>query len=139
MKSAAQAGFTLVEILLAMTIMAGAALVAVPLLRRPPAQAQLAADSARLAAALRITRAAAMSQNREISLQLDPDRRTYGSAVVPTAALDSRTEVAVNAHGEDAIRFFPSGRSNGGLIRLRLDRFQSRLSIVWATGNVFVD
>jgi hypothetical protein len=36
------------------------------------------------------------------------------------------------------IRFFPSGQSTGGDVRLRLDQAEMRLQVIWATGHVLV-
>jgi general secretion pathway protein H len=143
---ASAAGFTLVEILVVVAILSTLAMMAAPLLRRSPAQAQLRADVARLAAALRLTRAAAMAQNRAIGLSLYTESRTFVSPAVPAFALDPRTEVGmeigdggINGGSGGMIRFFPSGRSNGGRIHLRLDQSVARVDVVWATGNVFVN
>ncbi|MDR7039563.1 MULTISPECIES: GspH/FimT family pseudopilin [Methylobacterium] len=138
-----EAGFSLVEILVAVAILSGVVLLAAPLLRRPPAELQLRADLGRLAAALRITRAAAMMRNEPLALVLDAEHRRFASPAVPSVAIDPRTEVSLDLPdpGERAgaagrIRFFPSGRSTGGRIRLRLGGSEGRLDVVWATGQV---
>jgi general secretion pathway protein H len=136
------AGFSLVEILVVIAILSTLAMMAAPLLRRAPAQAQLRADVARLAAGLRLTRAAAMAQNRAMALMLDTEGKTFVSPAVPASVLDNRTEIALEppvANGSTgAIRFFPSGRSTGARIHLRLNGSEARVQVVWATGNVFV-
>ncbi|AWN43729.1 GspH/FimT family pseudopilin [Methylobacterium durans] len=139
-----EAGFSLIEILVAVAIVAGIALLAAPLLRRPPAELQLRADLGRLAAALRTTRAAAMMRNEPLGLVLDVEHRRFASPAVPQGALDPRTEISLQvadpaerAGSSGRIRFFPSGRSTGGRIRLRLGAAEGRLDVVWATGQVF--
>jgi general secretion pathway protein H len=133
-----------VEILVVVSILSAVAMMTAPLLRRAPAQAQLRADVSRLAAGLRLTRAAAMAQNRTMALVLDTEARTFISPAVPATALDKRTEITISgpeAGGNGtsgAIRFFPSGRSRGARIRLRLDHSEARVDVVWATGNVFL-
>jgi general secretion pathway protein H len=136
------AGFSIIEILVVIAIVSTLAMIAAPLLRRPPAQAQLRADVARLTAGIRLTRAAAMAQNRTMGLMIDTEGRTFVSPAVPRSALDDRTEIAMEVSGPNestgTIRFFPSGRSSGGRIQLRLDGSEARVQVVWATGNVFV-
>ncbi|GEP07581.1 GspH/FimT family pseudopilin [Methylobacterium oxalidis] len=138
-----RAGFSLIEILVTVAILSGVALLAAPLLRRPPAELQLRADLGRLAAALRITRAAAMMRNEPLGLLLDTESRRFVSPAVPRTTLDPRTEVTLALPDPDErtgsrgrIRFFPSGRSTGGQIRLRLGRSEGRLDVVWATGQI---
>jgi general secretion pathway protein H len=132
-------GFTLVEILVVVAILATLAVMTAPLLRHAPSHAQLRADVTRLAAALRITRAAAMAQNRDMSLIVDANRRTFSSLAVPDTAIDPRTEIGMKVFDAGGIRFFPSGRSTGGSIRLRLGQSQARVHVIWATGNVVVE
>jgi general secretion pathway protein H len=136
------AGFSLIEILVVIAILSTLAMMVAPLMRHAPAQAQLRADVARLAAGLRLTRAAAMAQNRAMALMLDTEGRTFVSPAVPASALDNRTEISMEvpvANGSTgAIRFFPSGQSTGARINLRLNGSEARVQVVWATGNVFV-
>ena len=135
-------GFTLLEMLVVLAVLALIAAVSIPLLKQPP-RAQLAADAARVAAALRMTRSAAMAQNRQMDFAIDTDRRTYGSPVIPVSGFDPRVEIAL--HGQQGatmragIRFFPSGRSTGADIRLRLQRAEARIKVMWATGDVVTD
>ena len=58
------------------------------------------------------------------------------------ASLDPRIAIGLEATpGADAtgsITFFPSGRSSGGTVHLRLDALAVRVTVVWATGGVLV-
>jgi general secretion pathway protein H len=38
----------------------------------------------------------------------------------------------------ETIRFFPTGQSTGGDLRLRLEQAEARLQVIWATGHVIV-
>ena len=137
-------GFTLIEVLVALAIVAALGMLAVPTLR-PPRQAQLRADTGHLAAALRITRSAAMAQNREMTFLLDTARRTFGSQAVPKGILDPETVIVVEGSEGlrtgpvGGIRFLASGRSTGGRIRLERGPFRTGLHVIWATGNVVVE
>jgi general secretion pathway protein H len=143
-RSSADAGFTLVEILVIVAILSLIPALASPLLRRPPAPARLKADVTRLAAALRVTRAAALAQNREMDFVVRPGPRTYASPAIPVSSLDPAIDVGIIPAGAGrviapgTIRFFPSGQSTGGELRLRLDHAEARLQVIWATGHVVV-
>jgi general secretion pathway protein H len=139
MKAAArtEAGFTLLESLLALGLVALAAAVATPLLRGPPPAVQVAAEAARLAAALRVTRSAAMAQSRPLDFVISPQSRSYASPVVPATRLRETTEIHARlAPATGTVRFYPSGRSSGGAIRLRSGAAEAAIRINWATGHV---
>ena len=77
------AGFTLVEILVVITILSVLSAMVIPALKRSSSQTRLKADTTRMAAAMRVTRAAAMAQNRPMDFVIDARRRSYGSPVIP--------------------------------------------------------
>ena len=137
-------GFTLVEVLVAFAVLAALGIVVVPSFHRS-GQARMLTDARNLAAALRITRAAAIAQNRDMTLLLDAERRTFGSEAVPAAALDPGTEIGIEVDEPyrsgfvAGIRFLPSGRSTGGRIRLANGASHARLQVIWATGHVLVE
>jgi general secretion pathway protein H len=135
-RDSSTAGFTLVEILVVITILSIMSALAAPVLKRPPSQARLKADAARLAAAIRVTRAAAMAQSRPMDFIIDLKRPGYGSPVVPLSPMDPTTIVTTKSR---EIRFFPSGQSTGSDIRLRLEQAEARLQVIWATGHVVLD
>jgi general secretion pathway protein H len=130
------AGFTLVEILVVISILSIMSALAAPVLKRSPSQTRLKADATRMAAAMRVTRAAAMAQNRPMDFVIDLKRPSYGSPVVPVSPMDPATVIAANSR---EIRFFPSGQSTGSDIRLRLEQAEARLRVIWATGHVVVE
>jgi len=143
---AANAGFTLIEALVVIAVLSLIAALATPLLNRPPSQVQLKADATRMAAALRVTRAAAMAQNREMLFLIDAARRTYASPVISASRIDPRTSIDMALSESErqsaivgGIRFLPSGGSTGGDIRLRLSRAEAHVRVIWATGHVVLD
>src|SRR5438105_6187317 len=77
-----EAGFTLVEILVVVIILALAATISVPLLSSKPDGLRLRTASNELAAAMRMTRSAAIRRNSETTLVIDVDRRIFQSAAV---------------------------------------------------------
>jgi general secretion pathway protein H len=87
-----------------------------------------------------------MAQNREMSLVIDAAQRTYASPVIPVSRMDPRIEIAMNiaepersSSTSGGIRFFPSGRSTGGNIRLRLEKAEVRVQVIWATGHAVLE
>lgn len=143
-RSSTQAGFTLVELLVAVGVLSLVALTAMPLLRGPPAAAQVAADATQLAAALRVTRAAAMSSQEEVALSINSSARSYTSPLIATTFLSPYTDVSLTIGPQERsisggrVRFFPSGRSTGGEVLLRVRQAEARIRINWATGRVDV-
>jgi general secretion pathway protein H len=143
-RSSADAGFTLVEVLVVLMILGLATTAAVPLLRKPPAPVRLKADVTRMAAALRVTRAVAMAQNRAMDFVIQAGPATYASPAVPATVIDPAITLTMatapprRGAATGLIRFFPSGQSTGGDVRLRLDQAEMRLQVIWATGHVLV-
>jgi general secretion pathway protein H len=136
------AGFTLIEMLVVMTIMALVAAIAVPLLAHPSNSLTLETTARNLAGALRFTRAAAIAQNVDIALDIDVDQRTFQSNAMPLQKFEpgivaelrvAEPERVTSSHG--AFRFFPDGSSTGGDIVLRLRDKEARICVNWLTGE----
>ena len=136
------AGFTLLEMLVVMTIMALVVTIAVPLLGRPSNTLLLETTARDLAGGLRLTRAAAIAQNIEIALDIDVDRHTFKSAAIPIRSFppDIVAELRVAerervspTHG--AFRFSPDGSSTGGDVVLHLHDVAAKICVNWLTGE----
>jgi general secretion pathway protein H len=139
----AMAGFTLVEMLVVLGIIALVVTTAVPLLSRGSDTLRLETASYEIASALRATRAAAIVQNSVMTLKVDVDRRTFGSAVVPQRSFAPTIEAKMtyaaatrSASSEGGFRFFPDGSSTGGDLTLASNGNQVRLCVDWLTGTV---
>jgi general secretion pathway protein H len=140
------AGFTLVEMLAAITILALVMALALPAVRRPPDRLRLEAAARTVASALRLARATAVARNAEVVLAVDADRRVIESPAVPTTRIDADIAVAMTiaaperrGRGAGAIRFFPDGTSSGGDITLTLGARRARIEANWLTGNARLD
>jgi general secretion pathway protein H len=136
------AGFTLIEMLVVMTIMARVATIAVPLLAHPSGSLTLETTTRALAGALRFARAEAIAQNVDIALDIDVDQRTFQSTTMPLQRFEpgivaelrvAEPERVTSSHG--AFRFFPDGSSTGGDIILRLRDKEARICVNWLTGE----
>jgi general secretion pathway protein H len=136
------AGFTLVEMLVVITILGLIAAISLPALTTPSDSVRLRAVTSEIIAALRMTRAAAITAHRDMALVLDLDARTLQSPAVPQKRLPPElTAEMVIAEPErispsrGAFRFFSDGSSTGGDIRLHLAGREARICISWLTGQ----
>jgi general secretion pathway protein H len=140
-----EAGFTLIEMLVVLVILALAASAAVPLLSGGSEGLRLQIAASELAAAFRVTRSAAIMRHAETTLLIDVDRRTFKSSVVAqrsfAADIEARLTFASgigSAPSNGGFQFFPDGSSTGGDVVLSLHGKQTRLCINWLTGEVLM-
>jgi general secretion pathway protein H len=137
-----QAGFTLLEMLVVIVIIALATAIAMPNLARPSDGVQLQATARNLINALRLTRAMAIARNAETALKIDVDKRTFTSPAIRGQSLDPDMTVELTfakpeqtASSTGGFRFFPDGSSSGGDIHLRLRRAEAAICVNWLTGE----
>jgi len=138
-----QAGFTLVEMLVVLTILALTTTLVAPLVSGGSEGARLQMAAGDLASAFRLTRSAAITRNREMSLMIDVNKRTFSSAVVSQRAfspdIDAKLTFAAGleaGRSDGGFRFFPDGSSTGGDVTLSLRGTQTKLCVDWLTGVV---
>jgi general secretion pathway protein H len=138
-----EAGFTLIEMLVVMMILAVVATIGVPLLSNGSDGLRLQAASSELATALRITRSAAIARNLESALLIDVDRRLFRSPVISERSfardIDAKLTFASgiqSARSEGGFQFFPDGSSTGGDVTLSLHGKETRICVHWLTGEV---
>ena len=124
---AAEQGFTLLELLVVLTVVALLAGVALPQVRtllRPDID--------------RTTREVALAIRDQRSLAM----RSGNAAVVTAAAivplLPRGTEVVEDGLGNDGLLFFPNGTSTGGRVVLGAPDGRRAVNVDWLTGRVTV-
>lgn len=141
-------GFTLLELLLVMTLMAILMGVAVFRVPSTSSSAQITSWARQIAATLRSARSQAVAANREARFVLDVENRAFHIDNQRTARLPpdinltldtALSELSDAATG--AIRFFPDGSSTGGRIHLKSARdggSTATVAVDWFTGRVSV-
>src|ERR1043166_460011 len=140
----AQAGFTLLEVVCVVAIVALLAAVILPALPRGTSYARLEAYAIETATLLKQDRYAAMRRGARVATEISAAARTVRSGVTGRA-VRLPNDIAVEAllakrcdqrAAGRTIDFFPSGRSCGGTIELtRLGKgFQVRVN--WLTGGI---
>jgi len=138
-----EAGFSLVEMLAVLTILALSVSFAMPLLSGKSDGLRLETASSELAGAIRATRSAAIVSNKTMTLLIDVDRRTFESAAVSQRSFAPDMEAKLtfasgirSAFSDGGFRFFPDGSSTGGDVTLSLHGKQTKLCVDWLTGGV---
>ena len=137
-------GFTLVELLVVLTVIGLIIALAPIALYRTMPSLELRTTTRELAAALRNTRSAAIRDNREMALTLDVeagwyrlDGREGEQEIDPEIELKLLT-ATIEAENENVgrIRFFPDGTSTGGQITLARGEDTYYILVDWLSGRV---
>jgi general secretion pathway protein H len=146
-RRSASRGFTLVELLVVLGILALLTLLAGPLISRALPGASLRSAAHDIADGLRRVRSDAIVSNaeRQFLIDLDDRKAFVGREPVPLSLpADLRlrivvgdTEVAAARRG--GIRFFPDGSSSGGHITLASGNRAYEVLVDWLTGRVSVE
>ena len=136
-----QAGFTLLEVMIVLGLMAFAVTLLGPILHRGTSPHDLDRLGERLVAELRIARDRSARRNVETALAFDPALRSFlvlpgrdRIALPRDVAADLTTGRQVDDGTRATIRFLPDGRSSGGDIRLASGSFRLRITVDWLTG-----
>jgi general secretion pathway protein H len=140
------AGFTLIEMLVVMAILALVTALALPALRPPPDNLRLEAAARTVASVLRLSRTQAIAINADVVLTIDADRRLLESSAVSAIRIDPEISVELilaaperRGRSAGAIRFFADGTSSGGDIVLTLGTRRARILVNWLTGQARLD
>jgi general secretion pathway protein H len=140
-----EAGFTLFEVLVALTILAVLLAVAVPALRPSPA-VELRGAAGTLSTALRQTRMEAIKQGKPLALIVNVEERS-----LQLESKQKKRQLSEHLHlelftaesemlddGVGGIRFYPDGSSTGGRVTLEYEDLRSLVDVEWLTGRIRV-
>ena len=143
-RQAGEAGFTLLEVVCALIIVAALAALALPRIPLGTSRPRLEALAVEAAAVLKADRSAAMRQGRRVATLVDaPDGRLRSGSTGRLLRLP--TDVHIEAllprrcGGQEVqprIEFFPSGMSCGGVVTLSRGGTSFEVRVNWLTGGV---
>ncbi|SRR5579885_1344344 len=139
-------GFTLLEMLIVLVILASVATFALPNLSRTQTKARLQSAALELAAGLRKARGIAIGSGHTASFELDTATGAFRSGNAGPVlrlpqgigALLITTTDEERSATEGSIRFFPDGSSTGGGVRLHSEDLQIDILVDWLTGRVAI-
>lgn len=136
-------GFSLLEVLLVVAIIAIASVLAAAAIRGSSPGIQLRAQAKEIAAQLRYTRAHAIATGQAQRFTIDPRAHAWTAPGDRDGEIPETMEVSfIGARevqpreGEGAIVFFPDGASTGGRVRLRIRSAAWNVDVAWLTGQV---
>ncbi len=145
------AGYTLVELLVVLTILGLVTAIAMPMFASVLPGAELKSAARNLGADMRFARSRAIAGNREVALSVNLETRRYSiSGEARERSLPDELTIDVltarsELEGENAlrprrasIRFFPDGSSTGGRVSLSRGGQTYHVGVDWLTGRVKV-
>jgi general secretion pathway protein H len=136
-------GFTLLEVLVVLVIVAMATTLAAMVFSGGLDGMRLRSSAKEIAAQLRYTRTEAIATGHPQRFTIDPRGHRWQAAgnrqgrIPPSLGVDfiGAREVQPSA-GEGGILFFPDGASTGGRVQLSVKRAAWRIDVSWLTGEV---
>ena len=143
MKPYRSRGFTLVEVMIVMVIIALIMGLVATSMSRSVSSAEARAASRNLVASLRYTRARAILDKQEQVFQVNTENRTYKAPGREQVQLPEGVDVTITTARSEltseavaGIRFFPDGGSTGGHVELTVNEREYRVNVAWLTGEV---
>ena len=138
-------GFTVLEVLLVVAILALAAAITAGALTGGFRGMELRSTAKEMAANLRYTRARAISTGQPQRFIVDPEAHAWTAPNGRDGEIPQRLSIeftgareAQPTAGQGAIVFFPDGAATGGRITLAVDDAAWRIDVAWLTGEVTV-
>jgi len=141
-------GFTLLEIILVIAIIAAASVLAATAMGGGFRGMQLKASVRQIASNLRYTRAQAIATGEPQRFVIEPARHVWTAPKNHRGEIPAKLgveftgarEAAVSGSpsGQGAILFFPDGAATGGRIRLTAGKASWNIDVAWLTGQVQV-
>lgn len=137
-------GFTLLEIVCVIAMLAILAAIVLPAIPRGTSTTKLQSYATETAALLKADRNAAVRRRTDITATVDPASRTVRSGsssrsiLIPTdVTFDAKLATRCNNRlAGPTIRFFASGMSCGGAIKLARPGVGFEIRVNWLTGGV---
>lgn len=139
-------GFTLLEIVLVMAIIALASVLAAAAMTGGFKGMQLKASAKEIASNLRYTRTQAIATGQPQRFVIDPVKHAWQAPNAHHGSIPDKVgieftgarEAQVNGapSGQGAIEFFPDGAATGGRIRLTAGTAAWDIDVAWLTGQV---
>lgn len=141
--SRAPRGYTLLELLVVLAIMAGMLATVPPLFSSATSGTELRAAARQMSAALRQARSSAITGRAPVAFILDLERQRYQVEGRPEVALPAGLELTLltaeselQGNGRGAIRFYADGSSSGGRITLATSTAAETIEVAWLSGRV---
>ena len=147
-------GFTLLELLVVLTIAGLLTVVVPPLYANAVPGARLKTSTRDFAVSLREARAIAIMTSKQVDLRLIADPPSYAiggdaSVQLPRGVFMTTYDYVTATHAvlanvnalteeEFVIRFFPDGSSNGAVIKLANGSTAYRINVSWLLGDIQV-
>ncbi len=138
-------GYSLLEAIIALAIVAGLASLAAASLARPPGGAAVRSEAREIASGLARVRAHAISTGQITDYRLDLSGRVQTILDARRALrkdIDIRATVAESqrrGNGAVGVRFFPNGSSSGGAITLSAGAAEASVEVDWMTGRIRIE
>lgn len=140
-------GFTLLEVMVVLVIMALIMLIVPPFLPNVMASTQVKSAARELAASLKYARSQAINHQQETTLIVNVDEKSYTfnkisktltlPDMVSLSLITAKSEQLSETAGQ--IRFFPDGSSTGGQIKLAYADRNYTIDVHWLTGKVKIE
>ncbi len=142
-RAGARQGFTLIETLIVVTLIAALTLVLMGAMNGGMDGLKLRSNAKKLVAELRHSRAQAISTGSVQRFTVVPEQRTWTGAKSRSGTFPRTLDVTFTGvrqvqsrEGEGVILFFEDGASTGGRIQLRVKNAAWNVDVAWLTGEV---
>ena len=139
-------GFTLVEIMVVLVIVALMMALVGSSISRNISGAEMRTAAGKVAASMRYTRTQAILTKTEQVFLVDTEKLTYQAAEREAKELPEGMKVELNTARSEltsetvgGIRFYPDGGSTGGNVRLEANGRIYRVNVAWLTGEASVE
>ena len=136
-------GFSLLEMILVIAIIALATLIAAAALGGGIDGLKLRTSAREVAAQVRYTRAQALATGQPQRFTIDPQAHTWTAPKGRHGDIPKQLDIVFTGarevqptRGEGAIVFFADGASTGGRIQLKVKRAAWNIDVTWLTGQV---